>query len=86
MHGYFREMGEWLSQFLERYVVADSFHTLGSYSFCLVRQGRFAESLRIAVQSLQMALTLSHKQAEAHSLHLFGALTTKLVNKRTHPK
>lgn len=26
MHDYFREMGEWLSQFLERYPVADSLH------------------------------------------------------------
>jgi predicted ATPase/class 3 adenylate cyclase len=77
MHGYFREMGEWLSQFLERYPVADSFHAqaLGSYSICLILQGRFAEALQIAGQSLQMALTLSDKQAEARSLHLVGALT-----------
>ena len=59
MHGYFREMGEWLSQFLERYVVADSLHAqaLGSYSICLIRQGNFAGALRIAGQGLQMALT-----------------------------
>ena len=77
MYGYFREMGEWLSQFLERYVVADSLHAqaLGSYSICLVRQGNFAEALRIAGQGLQMARTLSDKQTEAHSLHLSGALT-----------
>lgn len=77
MHGYFREMGEWLSQFLERYVVADSLHAqaLGSYSICLIRQGNFAGAFPIAGQSLQMALTLSDKQAEAHSLHLLGALT-----------
>jgi len=76
-HGYFREMGEWLSQFLERYVVADSFHAqaLGNYSICLIRQGNFAEALQIVGQSLQMALTLSDKPAEAHSLHLLGLLT-----------
>ena len=77
MHGYFREMGEWLSQFLERYVVADSLHAqaLVNYSICLIRQGNFAEALEIAGQGLQMALTLSDKQAEAHSLHILGALT-----------
>jgi tetratricopeptide (TPR) repeat protein len=77
MHGYFREMGAWLSQFLERYVVADSLHiqALVSYSICLIRQGRFAEALKIAGQGLQMARTLSDKQAEAQSLHILGALT-----------
>jgi predicted ATPase len=74
---YYREMGEWLSQFLERYVVADSLHAqaLGNYSICLIRQGNFAEALRIAGQSLQMALTLSDKPTEAHSLNVLGLLT-----------
>src|SRR6185436_8722976 len=39
------------------------------------RQGNFAEALEIAGQGLQMALTLSDKQAEAFSLHVSGALT-----------
>ena len=76
IRGYFQEMDEWLSQFLERYPVVNSFHAqaFGSYSICLLRQGNFAEALRIAGQGLQMALTLSDKQAEARSLHLLGAL------------
>ena len=80
MHGYFREMGEWLPQFLERYPVVDSLHAQASahYSICQIRQGNFADALRIAGQSLQMALTLSDKQAEAHGLHLSGALTVVL--------
>ena len=77
MHGYFRELGEWLSQFLERHDVADSLHAqaLFCYSGCLIRQGNFTEAFLIAEQSLQMALTLSDKQAEAHSLQLLGGLT-----------
>lgn len=76
-HGYYREMGEWLSQLLERYSVVDSLHAqaLFCYSGCLIRQGRFAEATQIAEQSLQMALTASDKQAEAHSLQLLGAMT-----------
>src|SRR6185503_1387366 len=55
MHGYFREMGEWLSQFLERYPTVDSLHAhaLVSYSICLLRQGRFTEALQVDEQSLQ---------------------------------
>ncbi len=77
MRGYFREMGEWLSQFLELYPVADSFHAqaLDSYSLCLIRQSNFAEAFRIAEQSWQMALTLSDQQSKAHSLHFLGATT-----------
>jgi predicted ATPase/class 3 adenylate cyclase len=77
MHGYFREMGEWLSQFLERYPATDSLHAraLLSYSICLLRQGNFAEALRIIGQSLQMARSLSDVQSEAHSLHFLGATT-----------
>jgi predicted ATPase/class 3 adenylate cyclase len=77
MHSYFRELGEWLSQLLERYSVVDSIHAqaLFCYSGCLVRQGRFAEAVRIAEQCLQMALTASDKHTEAHSLQLLGALT-----------
>jgi len=78
MHSYFREIGEWLSQFLERYSVDDSLHAqaLFCYSGCLIRQGRFAEAFQIAEQCLQMALIVSDKHTEAHSLQLLGALTS----------
>jgi tetratricopeptide (TPR) repeat protein len=75
--GYFRETGEWLSQLLERYPITDTLHAqaLASYSFCLYRQGNFAEALRIAGQSLQMARILSDKQIEALSLSFLGEVT-----------
>lgn len=78
MHSYYREIGEWLSQLLERYSVVDSIHAqaLFCYSGCLIRQGRFAEAVRIAEQCLQMALAASDKHTEAHGLQVLGAMTT----------
>ena len=48
--GYLREMGEWLAQLLERYPTTDTLHAraLAIYSFCIFRQGNFAETIRIA--------------------------------------
>ena len=77
MRGYFREMGGWLSQFLERYPTADTLHgqALAIYSRCLFRQSNFAGTIRIARQSLQMARTLSDKKTEALSLMFLGMCT-----------
>jgi predicted ATPase/class 3 adenylate cyclase len=76
-HGYFREMGEWLAQLLERRPTADTLHAqaLVSYSLCLFRQSNFAATFQIAEQSLQMARTLSDKQTEALSLQFLGTFT-----------
>jgi predicted ATPase len=73
-HGHFREMGEWLAQLLERYPSADALHAraLATYSMCVFRQGKFAEMIGLAEQSLQMARTLSDKQTEALSLSFQG--------------
>jgi predicted ATPase/class 3 adenylate cyclase len=76
-HGYFREMGEWLAQLLERYPITDSLHAraLVSYSLCLFRRGDFADTFRIAGKSLQMARSLSDKQTEPLSLQFLGTFT-----------
>jgi tetratricopeptide (TPR) repeat protein len=67
---YFREMGEWLAQLLERHQTTDTLHAqaLAVYSWCLARQGNPVEAIRIAEQSLQMARALSDTQTEAFSL------------------
>jgi predicted ATPase/class 3 adenylate cyclase len=77
VRGYLREMGEWLAQLLERYPTTDTLHAraLAVYAFCLFRQGDFAETIRIAGQSLQMARTLSDQHTEAFSLSFLGVLT-----------
>jgi hypothetical protein len=70
-------MGEWLSHLLEHYPTIDTLHAraLAIYSLCIFRQGNFAETIRIAGQSLQMARTLSDRQTEAFSLSCLGAFT-----------
>ncbi len=76
-HGYFREMGEWLLQLLERYPTVDTLHAqaLAVYSWYLFRQGNFVETIRIAEQSLQMAHALSDNKTEAFSLMFLGIST-----------
>ena len=75
--GYLQEMGEWLAQLLERYPTTDTLHAraLAIYSFCIFRQGNFAETIRLAGQSLQMARTLSDQQTVAFSLSWLGLFT-----------
>jgi predicted ATPase/class 3 adenylate cyclase len=74
---YFREIGEWLAGLLEHYNAVDSLHVqaLAIYSFCIVRQGNFPETLKIAEQSLQMARALSDRQLEAFCLSFLGLFT-----------
>ena len=62
---------------LERYPTTDTLHAraLAIYSFCIHKQGNFAETIRIAEQSLQMARTLSDQQIVAFSLSWLGLFT-----------
>jgi non-specific serine/threonine protein kinase len=73
---YDRELGNWLSQLLERHERADALHTqaLALYAGCFFTQGNFSEAIRIASQSLEMARALSNKQLEAFCLSGLGAI------------
>lgn len=77
VRGYFREVGDWLRQLLENYPTADIVRarSLAVYSFSIIQKGNFAESIKLARQSLQLARTLSDKQSEALSLTFLGVFT-----------
>jgi predicted ATPase len=72
--GYFREIGEWLSQLLKRYRTTSTLlaRVLASYSLCLFRQGNYAEAIQVAGQSVELARALFDKQTEALSLSYLG--------------
>jgi predicted ATPase/class 3 adenylate cyclase/DNA-binding CsgD family transcriptional regulator len=74
--GYPRELGNWLTQLLERHSGADSLraHALVIYSQVLMRQADLTQAHRIADQSLQLSRAISDKQAEAFSLLGLGAV------------
>jgi predicted ATPase/class 3 adenylate cyclase len=76
--GHIQEMGEWLPQLLERYNAADllRIRAMVIYGVCLVYSHDYVQSRMIAEQSLQLARSLSNKQAEAFSLWGLGAITT----------
>jgi predicted ATPase/DNA-binding XRE family transcriptional regulator len=73
--GDMREVEGWLEQLLENYKEADSLcaRALVIYSKILSDRGVFAEAQEIANQSLEIALAISDKQAEAFSLWGLGA-------------
>ncbi|HSJ88112.1 MAG TPA: tetratricopeptide repeat protein, partial [Anaerolineales bacterium] len=70
-----REVESWLAQLLENYKETDSLcvKALVIYSKILSDRGAFAESQKIANQSLEIARTISDKQAEAFSLWGLGS-------------
>ena len=70
-----QEVGDWLSQLLERYKITNALHAqaLTIHSSCRFRQGDISEAIALAKQSLEMARTLSDKQTEALSLSFLGA-------------
>jgi predicted ATPase/DNA-binding SARP family transcriptional activator len=72
--GDFREVGDWLAQFLEHHRAADSLRAqaLVIYAYVLADRGVFAEAQRIANQSLEISRAISDKQAEALSLWGLG--------------
>jgi predicted ATPase/class 3 adenylate cyclase len=72
--GYGQEVVAWLDLLLDKYKTNDALHSqaLAVYSNCFGRQGNFPEATRAAEQSLQMARTISDKQAEAFSLFSLG--------------
>jgi len=73
-----RELGNWLAQFLERYDQATPLHVraLAIQSQCVGNNmGNFNETHRLAEKSLQMARSLSNKSSEAFSLSILGGFT-----------
>ena len=70
-----QEVGDWLSQLLERYKITNALHAqaLTIHSSCRFRQGDISEAIALAQHSLEMARTLSDKQTEALSLSFLGA-------------
>jgi len=74
--GYPRELGDWLTQLLERHNRADALrvHALVIYGQVLMHQGDLTQARGIADQSLQLSRALSNKQAEAFSLWGLGAV------------
>jgi len=80
---YHLEIGEWLSQLLEHYNIANSLHvrSLITYCNCMTDLG-LARSRIIADQSLEMARMLFDEQAEAYSLLNLGAVVSLQGNVR----
>jgi predicted ATPase/class 3 adenylate cyclase len=66
----------WLAQFLERYTEPDSLRVqaLVTHCFWLRLQGDLGEARKIAEQSVELARSISDKQAEAFSLLGLGAM------------
>ncbi|MEO7838165.1 MAG: adenylate/guanylate cyclase domain-containing protein, partial [Anaerolineales bacterium] len=70
-----RELGNWLAQFLERYDQSTPLHVraLAIQSQCVGNnEGNFNEAHLLAEKSLQMARSLGDKQSEAFSLSILG--------------
>jgi predicted ATPase/class 3 adenylate cyclase len=72
---YFQEEEDWLKRLLEQYKITNALHAqaLTIHSSCRFRQGDISAAIALAKQSLEMARTLSDKQAEALSLSFLGA-------------
>jgi predicted ATPase len=74
-HSTYRELGNWLAQFLEHYDPSTQLHVraLAIQSQCVGNnEGNFNEAHLLAEKSLQMARSLGDKQSEAFSLSILG--------------
>ena len=77
-HSTYRELGNWLAQFLRRYEHSTPLHVraLAIQSQCVGNnEGNFNEAHLLAEKSLQMARSLGDKQSEAFSLSILGGFT-----------
>jgi len=77
-HSTYRELGNWLVQFLEHYDQSTQLHVraLAIQSQCVVNnEGDFNRAHLLAEKSLQMARSLGDKQSEAFSLSILGGFT-----------
>ena len=76
-HSTYRELGNWLAQFLERYEQSTPLHVraLAIQSQCVGNnEGNFNEAHLLAEKSLQMARSLGDRQSEAFSLSILGRI------------
>jgi predicted ATPase len=74
-HSTYRELGNWLAQFLEHYEQSTPLHVraLAIQSQCVGNnEGNFNEAHLLAEKSLQMARGLADRQSEAFSLSILG--------------
>ena len=74
-HSTYRELGNWLAQFLGRYEQPTPLHAraLAIRSQCIGNnEGNFKAAYLLAEKSLQMARSLGDKQSEAFSLSILG--------------
>ena len=74
-HSTYRELGNWLAQFLGRYEQPTPLHAraLAIQSQCVGNnEGNFKAAYLLAEKSLQMARSLRDKQSEAFSLSILG--------------
>ena len=77
-HSTYRELGNWLAQFLEHYDQSTPLNVraLAIQSQCVGNnEGNFKEAHLLAEKSLQMARSLRDRQSEAFSLSILGGFT-----------
>jgi tetratricopeptide (TPR) repeat protein len=74
--GHSHELGNWLAQFLERYITPNSLraHALVVYSQLIAQQGSLSHAHTIANQSLQLSRAISDEKSEAFSLRGLGMI------------